>query len=94
MIGLFGLTTAIFLHRWLSRGIAPCLFISSIALAVLVLPYVVRTTQLALEAVPRSLRAAGMSLGASRLMTLIVVSHYLDQVRRLSDRIFRLDPAR
>ena len=27
-------------------------------------------------------------------MTLIVVSHYLDQVRRLSDRIFRLDPAR
>ena len=59
-----------FLHRHLYAKICPCLFISSIALSILVLPYLVRTTQLSLEAVPYSMRAAGISLGASRLENL------------------------
>lgn len=70
VIGLFGLTAAIFLHRHISDKIYPCLLISSIALAVLVLPYIVRTTQLALEAVPYHMRVAGISLGASKFENL------------------------
>lgn len=73
VIGLFGLVISIFLHRHLSAKIYPCLFISSIALSVLVLPYIVRTTQLSLEAVPYSMRLAGMSLGASQLENLYYI---------------------
>jgi len=73
VIGLFGLTIAIFLHRYLSDKIYPCLLISSVALAVLILPYIVRTTQLALEAVPHPIRMAGISLGASRFENLCYV---------------------
>ena len=70
VIGLFGLTVAIFLHQHFSDRIYPCLLISSVALAVLVLPYIVRTTQLSIEAVPHPMRAAGLSLGASKLQNL------------------------
>ena len=70
VIGLFGLTAAIFLHQHFSDRIYPCLLISSVALAVLVLPYIVRTTQLSIEAVPHPMRAAGLSLGASQLQNL------------------------
>ncbi|RLF97066.1 phosphate ABC transporter permease [Thermococci archaeon] len=70
VIGLFGLTVAIFLHRHLSNQIYPCLLISSISLAVLILPYIVRTTQLSIETVPFSIRMTGLSLGASRLQNL------------------------
>ncbi len=70
VIGLFGLTTAIFLHRYLSPAIGPCLLISSIALSILVLPYVVRTTHLSIESVPYETRMAGISSGASRFQNL------------------------
>jgi phosphate transport system permease protein len=70
VIGLFGLTVAIFLHQHFSDRIYPCLLISSVALAVLVLPYIVRTTQLSIEAVPHPMRVAGLSLGASKLQNL------------------------
>ena len=70
VIGLFGLTVAIFLHQHFSHRIYPCLLISSVALAILVLPFIVRTTQLSIEAVPHPMRAAGLSLGASKLQNL------------------------
>ena len=77
VIGLFGLTVAIFLHQHFSHRIYPCLLISSVALAILVLPYIVRTTQLSIEAVPHPMRAAGLSLGASKLQNLyhVVLPH-------------------
>jgi len=70
VIGLFGLTVAIFLHQHFSDRLYPCLLISSFALAVLVIPYIVRTTQLSIEAVPHSMRAVGLSLGASKMQNL------------------------
>ena len=70
VIGLFGLTVAIFLHQHFSERVYPCLLISSVALAVLVIPYIFRTTQLSIEAVPHSIRAVGLSLGASKLQNL------------------------
>ncbi len=73
VIGLFGLTVAIFLHRYLSQRIYPCLLISSISLAILILPYIARTTQLSIEGVSASTRLAGLSLGASKLQNLFYV---------------------
>ena len=70
VIGLFGLTVAIFLHQHFSDRLYPCLLISSFALAVLVIPYIVRTTQISIEAVPHSMRAVGLSLGASKMQNL------------------------
>ncbi len=73
VIGLFGLTVAIFLHKYLSRQIYPCLLISSISLAVLIVPYIVRTTQLSLDGVSYSTKLAGYSLGASKIQNLFRV---------------------
>jgi phosphate transport system permease protein len=69
LIGLFGLAVAILLHR-LNGGIRPCLLISSVALACLVLPYVIRSTQLSLEDLPLALRLTGPALGASKLQNI------------------------
>ncbi|MCB2183561.1 MAG: phosphate ABC transporter permease PstA [Desulfobulbaceae bacterium] len=73
VVGLFGFSVTVFLNRNLSGRIYPCLFISSIALAFLVLPYIIRTTQIALEGLPGSLRMTALALGASRLQNIVRV---------------------
>jgi len=70
VIGLFGLTVTIFLHRIFWPSLGPCLLVSAFALGILVLPYLVRTTQLALEGCPLLLRQTGLTLGASGLQNL------------------------
>ena len=66
VVGLSGLALTIVLHRLFPGRIGPCLLISAMALAFLVLPYVVRSVQLALESVPKSLRLCAPALGAGR----------------------------
>jgi phosphate transport system permease protein len=73
VVGLFGFSAAVFLNRNFSGSIHPCLLISSIALAFLVLPYIIRTTQMALEGLPPSARMTALSLGASRLQNIVHV---------------------
>jgi phosphate transport system permease protein len=73
VVGLFGFSIAVFLNRNFSGNIHPCLLISSIALAFLVLPYIIRTTQMALEGLPLSTRITALSLGANRLQNIIYV---------------------
>ncbi|BBO90656.1 PstA family ABC transporter permease [Desulfosarcina ovata] len=73
LVGLFGFSLAVFLHHRLSDRITPCLLISALSLAFLVLPYLIRTTQTALEALPRQIRITAPALGASRLQTLFYV---------------------
>ena len=73
VIGLFGLSLAIFLHRYVSGRIYPCLLISALSLAVLVLPYIVRSTQVCLEGLPLNVRLTGTAMGASRFQNLIHV---------------------
>ena len=73
VIGLFGLTLSIFLHRNFSQRLYPCLLISSFSLAILILPYIVRTTQLSIEEVSVSTKLAGLSLGASKIQNLLYV---------------------
>lgn len=73
VVGLFGFALAVFLHRHYSDNIQPCLLISSLALAFLVLPYIIRTTQIALEGLPPDIRLTALALGASPLQNLIHV---------------------
>ena len=70
VIGLFGFALAVFLHRHVSREIGPCLLISGLALALLVLPYIIRTTQTALEGLPADIRLTALALGATRLQNI------------------------
>ena len=73
VIGLFGFSLAIFLHKQYSDRIGPCLLISSIALSLLVLPYIIRTTQGALESIPLDIRLTALALGASKLQNIFLV---------------------
>ncbi|MBW2368349.1 MAG: ABC transporter permease subunit [Deltaproteobacteria bacterium] len=70
VIGLFGFSLAIFLHRHFSDRIGPCLFISAGSLAVLVLPYIVRSTQTSLEELPADIRKTALALGATKLQNI------------------------
>lgn len=73
LVGLFGFSVAVFLHHRLSDRVMPCLLISGAALAFLVLPYLIRTTQTALEGLPRQIRVTAPALGASPLQNLFHV---------------------
>lgn len=69
VIGLFGFSIAVSLHHYV-KGIYPCLLISSLALAFLVLPYLIRTTQFAMESIPAEVRLTAPALGATRLQNI------------------------
>ncbi len=73
VIGLFGFALAVFLHKNFSQSIRPCLLISSVALAFLVLPYLIRTTQMALEGLPEDVRLGALALGATKLQNIFYV---------------------
>ncbi len=66
VIGFFGFSVTIFLHRTLAPRLYPCLMVSALSLAFLVLPYLIRTTQMALEGIPAALRRTAPALGATR----------------------------
>jgi len=73
VIGLFGFSLTLFLNRHVSKELHPCLLLSSIALAFLILPYIIRTTQIALENLPVQNRLTGLAMGATRLQNLFHV---------------------
>ncbi len=73
LVGLFGFALALFLHKHYSTSIQPCLLVSSLALAFLVLPYIIRTTQAALEGLSSDIRLTALSLGATKLQNLFYV---------------------
>ncbi|ACN15940.1 PstA3 [Desulforapulum autotrophicum HRM2] len=71
VVGLFGFSVILFLHHHVSQTLVPSLVVAALSLAFLVLPYIVRTTQIALETVPQSVRLTGIALGATRLQNII-----------------------
>jgi len=71
VVGLFGFSAILFLHHNISQALLPCLLLSALCLAFLVLPYIVKTTQMALETVPRQTRISGLALGATKLQNII-----------------------
>jgi phosphate transport system permease protein len=73
VVGLFGFSVAIFLHNYFSSRIYPCLLISALSLAFLVLPYLIRTTQISLENLPEDIRQTAPALGATKLQNIFYV---------------------
>ena len=73
VVGLFGFSLAVFLHRYFDGRIGPCLLISSLSLAILVLPYIVRSTQISLEELPPGIRRTALALGANKLQNIVYV---------------------
>ena len=71
VVGLFGFSVILFLHKHVSETLVPSLIVSALSLAFLVLPYIVRTTQIAIETVPQSVRITGIALGATPLQNTI-----------------------
>ena len=70
VVGLAGLLLTIQLNRHFQGDFLPCLMISSTSLALLVLPYLIRSTQNALESTPSIIRNTALALGASRLQNI------------------------
>lgn len=73
LVGLFGFSVSIFLHRYLSPNIYPCLLISALSLSLIVLPYLIRTTQMTIEQIPTDVRLIALALGADRFQNIIFV---------------------
>lgn len=65
VMGLFGFSVILVLRRTLLPEANTCLFLAAVCLAILVLPYVTRTTQTALESLPEHLRLIGPAVGLS-----------------------------
>jgi len=70
VVGLAGFSLTIALHRLLPSRFGPCLLISAFSLGFLILPYIIRSTQLALESVPPALRLSAPALGATKLQNI------------------------
>lgn len=66
VMGLFGFTMILLLRKTLLPQAGTCLFLSAVCIALIILPYVIRTTQTAIEAVPEHLRLLGPGVGLSR----------------------------
>lgn len=73
VVGLFGFSITIFLHHFFNGRIFPCLLISSLTLSFLVLPYIIKTTQMSLESLPLQLRLTAPCLGATKLENIFLV---------------------
>jgi phosphate transport system permease protein len=71
LMGLFGFVLILFLRRTLLPQANTCLILSAGCLAILVLPYLILTTQSALEGLPASLQVAGLSLGFTPWQNLV-----------------------
>jgi phosphate transport system permease protein len=63
IMGLFGFALILFLRKAILPTANVCLLLAALCLALLVLPYMIRTTQVALESLPESTRLVGPSLG-------------------------------
>lgn len=65
IMGLFGFTAILFLRRTVFPEATDGLLLAMVCVALLVLPYLIRTTETALRGIPLSVRLAGPSLGLS-----------------------------
>lgn len=70
VMGLFGFAMILLLRRTLAPDARTGLLLSAACLALLILPYLIRTTQTSLQALPDHLRWVGPSLGFTRWQSL------------------------
>lgn len=66
VLGYVGFLVLILDFGWGNAGRGGSLLAGALMLAVLMLPYIVRTTEISLRKVPRSLREAAIALGSTR----------------------------
>jgi phosphate ABC transporter permease subunit PstA len=65
VMGLFGFAMILLVQQTLALRANTCLMLAAICLALLVLPYLIRTTQTSMESVPGEIRLTGPALGLS-----------------------------
>ena len=70
VMGLFGFAMILLLRRTVAPDATTGLILAAACIALLVLPYLVRTTQVALASLPDELRLVGPVLGLTRWQTL------------------------
>ena len=73
VIGLFGLSITIFLHKNHFASLFPSLLVSALSLSVLVIPYIIKMTDVALRGLPKEVSHIGLRLGATPLQNLFYV---------------------
>ena len=73
VIGLFGLSVTIYLHKNFFHQLFPSLLISALSLAVLIIPYAIKMTETALRSIPPRMRKTGLNLGATKVQNLFLV---------------------
>jgi len=73
VIGLAGFAITILVHRIYPGRFGPCLLLSAMALAFLIVPYLVRTIETSLRSIPLDLRLTGPALGASKFQNIVFV---------------------
>ena len=66
VMGLFGFSLILFLRRTLFPTANTCLLLSSGCIALLILPYLIRATQSALQGLPEQIGRTGTSLGLTK----------------------------
>jgi phosphate transport system permease protein len=73
LMGLLGFAAILFLRRVFDLPARTCLLSASLCVGFLILPYIARATQTALESVPDELRTTALALGMTRSQTIIHV---------------------
>jgi phosphate transport system permease protein len=66
VMGLFGFSMIIVLRRIFVPEAKTCIFLAAVCIAMLILPYMVRTTMNALTGIPENLRLIGPGLGLTQ----------------------------
>lgn len=75
VFGLFGLAFfVLFLFPLLGFAPKPCILAASMTLAVLALPVMIRASEEAIRAVPRSYKEGALALGSSRFHTFVTIT--------------------
>ena len=93
VVGLFGLSITIFLHKNHFASLFPSLIVSALSLSILVIPYIIKMTHLALMGIPKSVSDIGLRLGATQLQNLFHVQLPLASKEILSGVILAIGRA-
>lgn len=73
LIGLFFLLLSIYLHDRFQASFMPSLLLASLALGILIMPYLVQNTKLSLDNIPKDIRQTGINLGLTPTQNLFKV---------------------
>jgi phosphate transport system permease protein len=73
IIGVFFLLLSIYLHKIFMSNFLPSLLLSSLALSLLILPYLVKNTQLCLDNIPKEIKHLGLTLGLNKMQNLFYI---------------------